>query len=385
MSLQDYLNAKPLYYDEIDYSRMPRVYEKIKHSLKIPKIIHIIGTNGKGTTGRFLATALFANGYHVGHYTSPHILEFNERIWLNGQNASDEELQNAHEELQKLLSKEDTASLSYFEYTTFLAIIIFKECEFVVMEAGLGGEHDATAVFSKCLTLVTPIAYDHEAFLGTDMKQIAKTKLNAIQNSAIIANQRFGEVYEAAKSLEGKNIYRVDNFLEENDKNNILAISKELSLAPYLMQNLSLSISALKFLGISYKADDFKNAKLFGRLSRVAQNVIVDVGHNALAASSIAEALAGEKFTLVYNSYRDKNYKEILSILKPIVLSVEIIEVINQRVEEIEKIQKALDDLGIKHTIFKEIKEEQNYLVFGSFSVAEKFLKEHMDVTKYTI
>ncbi|MEK6659357.1 MAG: bifunctional folylpolyglutamate synthase/dihydrofolate synthase [Campylobacterota bacterium] len=385
MSLQDYLNAKPLYYDEIDYSRMPRVYEKIKHSLKIPKIIHIIGTNGKGTTGRFLATALFANGYHVGHYTSPHILEFNERIWLNGQNASDEELQNAHEELQKLLSKEDTASLSYFEYTTFLAIIIFKECEFVVMEAGLGGEHDATAVFSKCLTLVTPIAYDHEAFLGTDMKQIAKTKLNAIQNSAIIANQRFGEVYEAAKSLEGKNIYRVDNFLEENDKNNILAISKELSLAPYLMQNLSLSISALKFLGISYKADDFKNAKLFGRLSRVAQNVIVDVGHNALAASSIAEALAGEKFTLVYNSYRDKNYKEILSILKPIVLSVEIIEVINQRVEEIEKIQKALDDLGIKHTIFKEIKEEQNYLVFGSFSVAEKFLKEHMDVAKYTI
>ncbi|MGE0737956.1 bifunctional folylpolyglutamate synthase/dihydrofolate synthase [Sulfurimonas sp.] len=385
MSLQEYLNAKPLYYDEIDYSRMPRVYEKIKHSLKIPKIIHIIGTNGKGTTGRFLATALFANGYRVGHYTSPHILEFNERVWLNGENASDEELQNAHEELQKLLSKEDADALSYFEYTTILSMLVFSECEFVVMEAGLGGEHDATAVFPKVVTLVTPIAYDHEAFLGSDISQIATTKLNAIQKSAIIANQRFGEVYDVAQSLADKNIYRVDERLDEDDKKNILEISKNLSLAPYLVQNLSLSISALKFLGVSYKADDFKNAKLFGRLSRVAKNVIVDVGHNALAASSIAEALAGEKFTLIYNSYRDKNYKEILSILKPIVLSVEIIEVVNQRVEEIEKIQNALDDLGIKHTIFKEIKEEQNYLVFGSFSVAEKFLKEHMGVAKYTI
>ncbi|MDD5400337.1 MAG: bifunctional folylpolyglutamate synthase/dihydrofolate synthase [Sulfurimonas sp.] len=385
MSLQDYLNAKPLYYDEIDYSRMPRVYEKIKHSLKIPKIIHIIGTNGKGTTGRFLATALFANACSVGHYTSPHILEFNERIWINGENASNKELQNAHEELQKLLSKDDAKKLSYFEYTTLLAMIIFKECEFVIMEAGLGGEHDATAVFPKILTLVTPIAYDHEAFLGSDISQIATTKLNAIQNSAIMANQRFSEVYEVAKSLVDKNIYRVDNLLEEDDKKNILAISKELFLAPYLAQNLSLSISALKFLGVSYKVSDFKNATLFGRLSRVSKNVIVDVGHNALAASSIAEALMGQKFTLIYNSYRDKNYHEILLILKPVIVSVEIIEVVNQRVEDIEKIQKALDDLSIKHTIFKEIKNEQNYLVFGSFSVAEKFLKEHIDVAKYTI
>ncbi len=385
MSLQEYLNAKPLYYDEIDYSRMPRVYETIKHSLKIHKIIHIIGTNGKGTTGRFLATALFANGYRVGHYTSPHILEFNERVWLNGENASDEELQNAHEELQKLLSKEDTDTLSYFEYTTLLAMLVFSECEYVVMEAGLGGEHDATAVFPKTLTLVTPIAYDHEAFLGTDIKQIAKTKLNAIQKSAIMANQRFVEVYEVAKGLADKNIYRVDELLNEDDKKKREVISKNLSLAPYLVQNLSLSISALKFLGVSYKVDDFKNAKLFGRLSRVVKNVIVDVGHNALAASSIAEALAGEKFTLIYNSYRDKNYKEILSILKPIILDVEIIEVVNQRVEEIEKIQNALDELDIKRTIFKEIKDAQNYLVFGSFSVVEKFLKEQTSVAKYTI
>ncbi|MDQ1337701.1 MAG: dihydrofolate synthase / folylpolyglutamate synthase, partial [Campylobacterota bacterium] len=136
MILKDYLNSKPLYYNEIDYTRMPRAYEKIKSSLPLNNVIHIIGTNGKGTTGRFLANALYAMGHSVGHYTSPHILEFNERVWLNGANATDAELEDAHVELQKLLSNSDSDSLSYFEYTTLLAMIIFKKCDYVVMEAG---------------------------------------------------------------------------------------------------------------------------------------------------------------------------------------------------------------------------------------------------------
>lgn len=217
MNLEKYLNSKPLYYDEIDYTRMPRVYEKVKHFFKIPKIIHIVGTNGKGTTGRFLASALYERGFSTGHYTSPHILEFNERIWLNGQNISNSALNEAHTKLQKILTKEDADALSYFEYTTLLAMLIYEECDFVVMEAGLGGEHDATAVFPKCLTLVTPIGYDHEAFLGNSIEEIASTKLNAIKNSAILANQVYGEVYEVAnkKAKERKlDIFKVDELLE---------------------------------------------------------------------------------------------------------------------------------------------------------------------------
>lgn len=179
MTLEKYLSEKPLYYDEIDYSRMPRVYEKIKSSLSLPKIIHIIGTNGKGTTGRFLASALHSIGFNTGHYTSPHILEFNERVWINGEDASYELLEKSHQELQNLLTTLDSDSLSYFEYTTLLAMIAFGECEYIVMEAGLGGEFDATAVFPKCLTIVTPIALDHEAFLGSNIQEIATTKLNA--------------------------------------------------------------------------------------------------------------------------------------------------------------------------------------------------------------
>lgn len=382
MNLLEYLNAKPLFYDEIDYTRMPRIYEKIKESLPTPKIIHIIGTNGKGTIGRFLANALHSMGLKVGHYSSPHILAFNERVWINGSNATTLELEDAHQELQKILTSDEATSLSYFEYTTLLGMIVFKECEYVVMEAGLGGEHDATAVFDKILTLVTPIAYDHEAFLGSNIEQIATTKLNAIQNNAIIATQNYLEVYNVAEQIasqKGLNIQRVDEFIEESDREKINQITNNLNLVPYLKDNLTLSISALNFLKIKYEISDFKNPPLFGRLTKISENIIVDVGHNVLAAQGIAEALDGDKYILIYNSYKDKNYKEILTILKPIISRVEIIAIDEQRIESIEIIKNTLKNLKIEYNIFKEVKPENKYLVFGSFSVVEKFLREHHD------
>jgi dihydrofolate synthase/folylpolyglutamate synthase len=376
----EYLNAKPLYYDEIDYTRMPRIYKKIKESLVTPKIIHVIGTNAKGTTGRFLANALHAKGLSVGHYSSPHILKFNERVWVDGANATDVELEEAHRELQKILTIEDAASLSYFEYTTLLSMIIFKECEYVVMEAGLGGEHDATAVFDKVLTLVTPIAYDHEALLGSSIEQIATTKLNAIQNSAIIATQTYPQVYSIAEQIasqKGLNIYMVNDFIKELDREKINHIANTLSLIPYLRDNLTLSIAALKFLKIEYETYDFKNPPLFGRVSKISKNITVDVGHNVLAAQGILKALHGDKYILVYNSYKDKIYKEILSILKPIILHVEIITIDEQRIVSIESIKSTLKNLKIKYKTFKETKPEYKYLVFGSFSVVERFLREY--------
>jgi len=378
--LEDYLGSKPLYYEHIDYTRMPRVYEKLKSSLKIPKIIHLIGTNGKGTTGRFLANALYSTGFSTGHYTSPHILEFNERVWLNGSNAGYEELEDAHIELQRVLTSSDSDSLSYFEYTTLLAMIAFKECDYLVLEAGLGGEFDATAVFPKSLTIVTPIAYDHESFLGSTIEQIATTKLNAIQNSAILAHQNYNEVYAIADKIscdKSLNIYRVDDFLDNIDRQKIEDISNNSSLVSYLIDNLALSIAALNFLKIKYEVSDFQNPPLFGRLTTISENIIVDVGHNALAASSIVEALNKKKYIIVYNSYKDKNYKEILSILKPIALRIEIIEIDDQRVELIELIKSTLNNLEIEYNIFKDIKPEYNYLVFGSFSVVEAFLREY--------
>jgi len=357
---------------------MPRVYATIKEKLHLPKIIHLIGTNGKGTTGRFLATALFSLGKKVGHYTSPHILNFNERIWLNANEVSDKILNTAHIELLKLLSQDDADSLSYFEYTTLLAMYIYQDVEYVVLEAGLGGERDATAVFAKHLTLVTPIDIDHEAFLGSDIVSIATTKLNAIQNIAIIANQKYDEVRIVCERLileKGVDILQIDSLLRDKDRLKIEVISKKNTLAPYLQNNLSLAISALNYLNLSYNVNNFDNSRLFGRLSQYKPNILLDVGHNVLAARSIYESLIDFKYTLVYNSYKDKNYQEILEILKPIINDIEIIKIEDERIEELDVLLSVIKNMGFDFKLFSKIDKQKNYLIFGSFSVVEAFLK----------
>ncbi len=378
--LEDFLNAKPLYYDEIDYTRMPRVYETIKSKLKLPKIIHIIGTNGKGTTGRFLASALCSLGYKVGHYTSPHIIKFNERIWLNGESVSDALLNKAHYELLLMISKSDAEALSYFEYTTLLAIYIYQELDYIVLEAGLGGEYDATAVFENILTLVTPIDIDHEAFLGSDIQSIATTKLNAIEKSAIIAKQRDVGVMSVASSIaQTKNIKieSLESYINESDKEKIEEITKRNQLVEYLQNNLTLAVSALNFLGIEYAVKDFDNSRLYGRLTQFKENIILDVGHNTLAAESICKSLKPFTYTLIYNSYKDKNYREIVTLLKPIISDIEIISIDDARIESEELMQQVIEDLGYNYKKYSKIQKNKNYLVFGSFSVVEAFLESY--------
>ncbi|MDD2357449.1 MAG: Mur ligase family protein [Thiovulaceae bacterium] len=376
--LSKFLDVKPLYYDQIDHERMPCIYKKIKSALPTPKIIHLIGTNGKGTTGRFLASALLKKGLQVGHYTSPHILKFNERIWLNGADVSDEILENTHKKLFALLEKSDADALSYFEYTTFLAMMVFAECDYVVLEAGLGGEYDATAVFPKELTLFTPIDFDHTAFLGESIEKIATTKLNAMQKTAIVGLQKHSEVYEIAKEIAFHKDTKLI-FLKEGDESfqiNISAISEAMDLPKYLSDNLALAACALEKLGFEFNADDFKDARLFGRLTQIAPNILLDVGHNALAAQAIAKTLEGQKFTLIYNTYKDKDFKAILTLLMPIIDKVELLDVSDSRIVERSFLVQTLQELKLTCKPHEAIQEDKNYLVFGSFSVAETFLKE---------
>lgn len=378
-SLQTFLDAKPLFYDEIDLERMPRVYASIKASLPTPKVIHVVGTNGKGTTGRFLANALLQNGQKVGHYTSPHIVTFNERIWLNGENVSDEPLEKAHEKLLGLLTQAQADALSYFEYTTLLAMLLFEGCDYVVLEAGLGGEFDATNVFEKTLSLFTTIDIDHQAFLGDDIASIAATKFRSMECCAILGRQAHANVeaiYREIANERGCRAFLIDDLLSGEQQQAIRAAAAENGLADYLRDNLLLAMSALNYLGFDADVGALAKAPMFGRLSRICENVILDVGHNVLAARAIVGALEGRKFTLVYNSYRDKDYAQIIRTLKPVVEAVELIAVDDVRIEQEKTLRDVIAAAGLKVSDFNAIEAEKNYLVFGSFSVAEAFLKQ---------
>lgn len=163
-SLEEVLNHKTMYYDKIDFSIVKKSWDILSSQITLPFVIHIVGTNGKGSTGRFLAYYLNKKSFKTLHYSSPHILKFNERIWINAEDSSDEQLNFAHKKLQELLPLELLKLLTYFEYTTLLAIVLSDNLDYLVLEAGLGGEFDATNVVPNNLSLITTIDLDHQSF-----------------------------------------------------------------------------------------------------------------------------------------------------------------------------------------------------------------------------
>lgn len=378
MKLSDFLSSKPLFYDLIDYERFPKAYASIADKLSLPHIVHLVGTNGKGSTGRFLATALHRAGVRVGHYTSPHILNFNERIWMDGADINDTALENAHQKLLAMLDDTAARSLSYFEYTTLLAVIAYEGCEYIIMEAGLGGEYDATAVFPKALSIFTPIDFDHAAFLGNSIESIASTKLRSMQQIALVGKQPHGEVETIAREIADEKGCRLFTFAQRvTPKIETIAwqIAMKNGFSDYLRDNLMLAMAAFELLGFEPSEALFDQNALFGRLSPIAPNITLDVGHNPLAAREIVRSYEGKKIILIYNTYGDKDYREILGILKPIIESVEIIDVDETRIAPRDQLEAALEELDIPFGSFDAIDKEKNYLVFGSFSVAETFLK----------
>ncbi|WP_170019110.1 Mur ligase family protein [Campylobacter sp. RM16190] len=388
MKLDEFLSHKPLFYKEIDYIRMPRAWGSIKANLKPFKIIHIIGTNGKGSTGRFLAQILHLQGKSVGHYTSPHIFEFRERFWLNGDVVSSELLESAHESLQAMLSEEFKVKTSYFEYATLLAAVLFSECDYFVCECGMGGELDATNVFDKILSVFTPIGLDHTAVLGKTIEQISTTKFKAMQvNSQAILNDEMDSIsVHIAFLIAASRRVRINfasEILEKEDVENIKKYSIKFSLPYFLISNLCLASAAAKRLINKIDIENLEELNLRGRCEKVAQNIYVDVGHNELAAQTIAQKFIGKKLVLIYNSFADKDYKAVLATLKPIIKRVEIYQYDSgERELATDEIRKTLNELDIQHRDFLanfdslcENKDEL-YLAFGSFYLVEAFLRQ---------
>jgi len=410
MTFSSFLENKPLYYKEIDHTRVHNAYAILKPHLKQPRTIHVVGTNGKGSTGRMIAYLAWRQGMEderwkredevkilhgdadqnhqskksVGHYTSPHILKFNERIWLNGEDVSDEVLEAAHQKLFGILGKEMSEALSYFEYTTLLAFVVFENCDLMVLEAGLGGEFDATNVCHKELSVITPIGVDHQAFLGASIKEIAATKIRSIQKQVLLAPQPYAEVLEVAEKIAADAGATLVVSKREKDQRQeairkghpceLEAIAKAKGWPDFLRENAAVAMQALELMHMAYDVNDLKALELFGRFYPLSKNIRIDVGHNPLAARAIVKAMETET-VLIYNSLDDKDYAEVLRILKPKLKRVEIIEIESQRATTLEAIEEALEREGLDHSMFDgSMDKDERYLVFGSFYTVEAFL-----------
>ena len=379
MNLTSFLDEKGVEYAPFDPSRFKNFISSHPDFLNIlPRTIQIVGTNGKGTTGRFLAEILKNKGFKVGHFTSPHILSFTERFWFDGMDASEDELEDSFEAM-RLMFKDELNQLSYFEILTLLACFYFKDrADIVVIEAGVGGEYDSTTALPKELLLVTPISMDHQGMLGDSIEDIARTKLRASNCKTIIGfqpNQSVKDVISA--EFLGENILFLEDILSSDE---LLRIEEYISInsfASYLAQNLALAYAASKSLGIN---PVLKNIKpLNGRFERIAENIILDVGHNVDAAKRVAAELGDKKVVLVFNCYADKDPQSSLLALRDNIERVEIIDVENERLIKKDKLIKVLYKIKVPYRNFDKIDKNSDYLVFGSFSVAAEFLRRRFE------
>ncbi|WQW49520.1 bifunctional folylpolyglutamate synthase/dihydrofolate synthase [Helicobacter pylori] len=378
--LKAFLETKPKEYHKFDPSRFIQIYKDFKNAFfEIQaKVIHVVGTNGKGSTGRFLTLLLADQNFKVLHFTSPHVFEFRERFFLNGSVVKESVLENAHQQLQ---SHAFSSACSYFEYATLLAVMLAKDCDYLVLEAGLGGEFDSTNALEKTLSVFTPIDYDHKEFLGDSLESIATTKLKAMGSLSIIAPQQELVLNIAQKIAKDKHakLIVVQNEISKGVKDYI----ERHHLAYFLAMNLEVALKAFETLVPCNKQEVLKNLKplnLIGRCELLSPNILIDVGHNPHSAKALKEEIKrvfNAPIVLIYNCYQDKDAFLVLEILKPVIKKVLILELHNERIIQLEKLKGILETLGLEYALFEDVKENENYLVYGSFLVANAFYERY--------
>ena len=295
------------------------------------KIIHIAGTNGKGSTASFIEAGLIEAGFKTGKYTSPEIFSFNERITVNKEEISDVELEEYSEKLEKIIS-DNEIEVTFFEITTALMFLYMKDkkVDYLVLETGLGGRLDATNIVMPELSLITNISYDHTDFLGDTLEKIAYEKAGIIKDKVpVFFSDNKKELLDAVRDKTDNyiNVLKKYNLETELDRENFKTVVKlekkefELSLfGEHQVKNFLLAYEALKYLGIADEVikKALKKVTWKGRFELVSKNpfVILDGAHNEDAAralsSNIEKLFNKNEVVLIISILKDKDVDSIL-------------------------------------------------------------------------
>jgi dihydrofolate synthase/folylpolyglutamate synthase len=319
--------------------RITRLAESLGNPhLRPHRFIHVAGTNGKGSTCAMIERGLRAAGLRTGLFTSPHLVEPTERIRIDGIPVSADEFtaafQTVHEMSEHLIDAgEIDLHPSYFETVLAMALLLFREkkIDVAVMEVGLGGRLDATNIVEPELSVITPVDFDHERFLGNTIESIAAEKAGIIKVGVpvVMAPQRAqaeavirgrAERLIPAWTAEHVEVRREGSSIQTHG----LQIECNLR-GRHQVTNALTAATALDAFGVSGEAIEkgVASARWAGRLERIHTNpeVIVDGAHNPAGARALAEYVAefygDPKPVLIFGVMRDKSVEEMAAVLFP--------------------------------------------------------------------
>ncbi|MDQ2066830.1 folylpolyglutamate synthase/dihydrofolate synthase family protein [Xinfangfangia sp. CPCC 101601] len=284
---------------------------------RLPPVIHLAGTNGKGSTQAMIRAGLEASGASVHAYTSPHLARFHERIRLAGELISEEALTAL---LDECVAANGGASITFFEITTIAAFLAFSRvpADYTLLEVGLGGRLDATNVVDHpALTIITPVSVDHQQYLGETLPEIAGEKAGIIKRGVpcVVGPQSPEglEVIEARAAKLGAplwvhgqhwNAWEEAGRLIYQDENGLLDLPLPNLPGPHQVQNAGAAVAALRLLGKSAEACEAAVSKAYwpARMQRLRQGPLVesapevelwlDGGHNPAGGEAVAATLA---------------------------------------------------------------------------------------------
>jgi dihydrofolate synthase/folylpolyglutamate synthase len=330
-----------------DLARVRALLAELGNPQANQRYIHVAGTNGKGSTCAIIASVLRLAGYRTGLYTSPHLNDPRERIQVDGQLLGEAEwtasFEAVHGASERLLAREEIdGHPGFFETVTAMAFVAFSlaRVEIVVLEVGLGGRLDATNVIEPEIAVITPVDFDHEAYLGNSIESIAAEKAGILKpgRPAVFAAQR----PDALKVLEHRALeldipvrhsshWRVEALqLDRYGSRFTLAADEEIALecplaGEHQVENTRTAVTALNLFGVPAAVirEGVARAVWPGRLERVAQHpdIILDGAHNPAGAAALASYIrrfyTDEPIRIIYGAMRDKAIEEVTDTLLP--------------------------------------------------------------------
>ncbi len=333
---------------DLTLARVERLLAALGHPERaIPPVIHIAGTNGKGSTQAMIRAGLEAGGDTVHAYTSPHLARFHERIRLAGELISEPALTALLDECVRVNGPDE---ITFFEITTCAAFLAFARtrADWTLLEVGLGGRLDATNVVEKPrLTIITPVSMDHESFLGDTLPKIAGEKAGIVKRRVpVIVGPQAPEglaVIEARAAALGAplwafgqhwNVWEERGRLIYQDENGLLDLPLPNLPGPHQVQNAGAAIAALRLLGKGEAACEAAVTRAFwpARMQRLRQGPLVDVaphvelwldgGHNPAGAEAVAATLARMPKRETHLICGMLNTKDVTGYMRPLASQV---------------------------------------------------------------